>query len=190
MNSPLTINEMQAIASSGQVDMMSEEARQALVESIFQKIRDIGIASYEQGQFERAKEIFEELIHIAPQSAYAHAALGTVLTKRGENEAALAHLSRAVELDPHEISAWVNRAEVYLRFNRQQEAAHDLQQAIALQPAGDSPVAQRARFILNTLMTRLQAESGEMPARQAAETTETKTGGLMRSWASRLGKKK
>jgi Flp pilus assembly protein TadD len=65
-----------------------------------------------------------------------------------ETEPALAHLTRAIELDPREISAYANRGEAYLRLGRRAEGEADLRKAISFDPAGKNPIANRARALL------------------------------------------
>jgi Flp pilus assembly protein TadD len=73
----------------------------------------------------KARAIFEDLVDADPSSSNAQSALGALLVRVGENDNALVHLSRAIELDPRELSAYVNRGEVYLRLGRRTEGEAD-----------------------------------------------------------------
>jgi protein O-GlcNAc transferase len=61
-------------------------------------------------------------VEVDPNSAAAHAALGALYTRTQEDELALASLERAIALDPQMIAPYVNRAEVFLRMERYEEA--------------------------------------------------------------------
>jgi len=108
-----------------------------------------GAKAYQRGDLTTARAIFEDLVNADPNSADAHASLGALLTQTKENDAALAHLDRAIELNPRELSAYVNRGEVYLRLGRRQEGEADLKKAISLDPTGKNPAANRARALLH-----------------------------------------
>ena len=75
-----------------------------------QAFGEIGAMFYKQGNLEKARVIFEGLIEADSESGAAHSALGALLTRKGETDAALEHLNRAVELDDKQIAPFVNRA--------------------------------------------------------------------------------
>jgi len=79
----------------------------------------------------------------------AQAALGAVLVRRGQDEDALVHLDRPLQLNPEELSAYVNRGEAYLKLGRRREAEADVKKAIALDPARKNTSANRARALLS-----------------------------------------
>ena len=107
-----------------------------------------GATAYNHGDYITARSIFEDLVEADPNSADAHAALGALLTQIRENDHALVQLNRALELNPQELSAYVNRGEVYLRFGRRSEAEADLKKAISFDSTGKNPVVNRARGLL------------------------------------------
>ena len=75
-----------------------------------------GGKAYEKGDYITARRIFEDLVDADPNDASAQAALGALMVQVRETEPAVAHLTRAIELDPREISAYANRGEAYLRL--------------------------------------------------------------------------
>jgi Flp pilus assembly protein TadD len=113
-----------------------------------------GAKAYEKGDLKRAQEIFEQLVAADPNSPEARAALGAVLVRRGQNDDALVHLDRALQLNPEEVSAYVNRGEAYLKLGRKREAEADLKKVIALDPARKNPAANRARALLRGELLR------------------------------------
>jgi Flp pilus assembly protein TadD len=83
-----------------------------------------------------------------PNDASAQAALGALLVQVRETEPALPHLTRAIELNPRELTTYVNRGKAYLRLGRRAEGEADLRKAISFDPAGEDPNANRARGLL------------------------------------------
>ncbi len=89
------------------------------------------------------------MVELDPESADARSALGGVLTQLRENEdEALTHLNKAVELDPDQIAPYVNRAEIYIRKILLEEAVENLRKAIDLDPDEKDPGANRARAMI------------------------------------------
>jgi tetratricopeptide (TPR) repeat protein len=113
-----------------------------------------GGRAYKNGDLKRAQAIFEQLVAADPNSSEAQAALGAVLVSRGQDSDALVHLDRALQLNPEELSAYVNRGEAYLKLGRRAEAEADLKKAIALDPAGKNASANRARALLRSELRR------------------------------------
>jgi Tfp pilus assembly protein PilF len=54
--------------------------------------------------------------------------------------------------------AYVNRAEVELKFKQPEKAVADLKRAIELDPAGEDPAANRARMMALALNQALQGK--------------------------------
>jgi Flp pilus assembly protein TadD len=107
-----------------------------------------GAKGYEKADYITARRIFEDLVDADPNDASAQAALGALLVQVRETEPALAHLTRAIELNPRELTTYVNRGEAYLRLGRRAEGEADLRKAISFDPAGQNPNANRARGLL------------------------------------------
>ena len=60
----------------------------------------LGRASYNSGQHDRSREVFEELLELDPSAHYAHFALGQSLKQLGRPQEARTHLRLAVALSP------------------------------------------------------------------------------------------
>jgi predicted CXXCH cytochrome family protein len=60
--------------------------------------------------------------------------LGAVLHQNGRDAEALAPLTRAIDLRPNFVAAWMMRAEVYTVLARKNEAISDLRRALAVDP--------------------------------------------------------
>lgn len=124
----------------------------------FQSIGEIGAMYYEQGNLEKAETIFEGLVELKPDSGAAHSALGGLLTYKREDEKALAHLSKAIELDDKQIAPFVNRGEVYLRQSRFDLAVADLKRAIELDPQEKDAGANRARVMVLGIYQAIESQ--------------------------------
>lgn len=111
-------------------------------------MRRVGAMYYQQGNFEKARTIFEGLVELDPESASGHTALGGLLTLKQEDEAAIEHLTRAIELNPSQIAPYVNLGEIYIRQGKIAEAAANLKRAVELDADGQDAGAKRARVMI------------------------------------------
>lgn len=114
----------------------------------FTEMGRIGAMYYQQGNFEKARTIFEGLVELDPDSANAHSALGGLLTLQQEDEPAIEHLTRAIEIDPSQIAPYVNLGEIYIRREKIEDAVANLKKAIELDPDERDAGANRARAMV------------------------------------------
>jgi Flp pilus assembly protein TadD len=114
----------------------------------FQEMGRIGAMYYQQGNFDKARTIFEGLVELDPESANAHSALGGLLTLQQEDEAAIGHLKRAVEINPSQIAPYVNLGEIYIRQQKIEDAVANLKKAVELDPEERDAGANRARAMV------------------------------------------
>ena len=63
-------------------------------------LEPLGRAYHHSGQYERARETFEELLEVDPSAHWAHFALAATLRKLGRTSEARTHLRLAVALCP------------------------------------------------------------------------------------------
>ncbi len=136
----------------------SPRKRLGVTEQEFKEMGRIGAMYYNRGDLGKARTVFEGLVAMDPASSDAHAALGALLTRTLENDLALAHLSRAIELNDKQIAAYVNRAEVKLRQQQGEAAVADLKRAIELDPRQKNPAANRARAMVMGIHDALEAK--------------------------------
>jgi tetratricopeptide (TPR) repeat protein len=115
----------------------------------FAEMGRVGAMYYQQGNFEKARTIFEGLVELDPESADAHSALGGLLTLQQNDEKAVKHLSRAIEINPSQIAPYVNLGEIYIRQQKIEQAVANLKKAIALDPGQKDPGANRARAMVS-----------------------------------------
>ncbi|MBA3713947.1 MAG: tetratricopeptide repeat protein [Pyrinomonadaceae bacterium] len=153
--------------TSGTAPAKSQIPRQqiGISDEEFMQMGQIGAMFYQQGKLEDAQTVFEGLVEIDPESGDAHAALGGLLTHLQNDEQALVHLNRAIELTPEQIAPWVNRAEVRIRQQQVEAALADLRQAIALDPEEADAGANRARAMVfgihEALTARIEQEESK-----------------------------
>lgn len=103
---------------------------------------------YAEGKLDQARVTLEGIASVDPDNRYVHSALGALLTRKGENEAALTSLNRGLQLNPDDIAAYVNRGEVLFRLGKVEDSARDFKKALELDPQKKNPAANRARLIL------------------------------------------
>lgn len=127
-------------------------------EADFQSIGAIGAMYYEQGHIDKAQTIFEGLVELNPKSSAAQSALGGVLTYKHDDEKALIHLTKAIDLDDKQIAPFVNRGEIYLRQSKLDLAVADLKRAIELDPKEKDAGANRARAMVLGIYQAIESQ--------------------------------
>jgi Tfp pilus assembly protein PilF len=137
---------------------VSPRKRLGVTDQEFREMGRIGAMYYNRGDLGKARTVFEGLVAMDPESSDAHAALGALFTRTLENELAMVHLNRAIELNGSQIAAYVNRAEVRLRQQQGEAAVADLKQAIELDPRQKNPAANRARAMVMGIHDALEAK--------------------------------
>src|SRR6185369_10989371 len=76
----------------------------------------------QQGKDKEMLETAQRAVDLAPDFAPAQAALGTALSKAGNNEEGKGHLERAVKADPSLKKAWLSLAASYTALGQLPEA--------------------------------------------------------------------
>jgi predicted Zn-dependent protease len=99
---------------------------------------------FEFGQQERGRKAMHGLIAMNPQVGAFHALLGGMAGKMGDEATALKAYSKAIELEPNNLAARVNRAEMRLKQGMMAEALDDLIAATKIDPKAKSPLGKRA----------------------------------------------
>jgi len=108
---------------------------------------ELAYTLFEQGKYDDAQTIFEGLVISNPYDGYFHAMLGAIYARKDMQEEAAEEYSIAIELDPENIAAYVNRAEILLQHGEFEIAMEHLQAAIKLHPNRDDPAGLRARAL-------------------------------------------
>ncbi len=108
---------------------------------------EIAYNLFEQGKYDQAQTIVEGLVISNPYDGYFHGLLGAIYGRKGMHEEAQEEYSIAIDLDPTNLSAYVNRAEIFLQHGDIEKALKDLKKAIELDPKGEKPFGVRARAL-------------------------------------------
>ena len=96
---------------------------------------DHGAAYAESGDWERAVQALKRGIQAAPEDARMHAKLGAALASlHGLNRLAEASLRKSLELDSNCADRFVEVADVYLRFDRPEDARTLFKRAYLIDP--------------------------------------------------------
>lgn len=114
----------------------------------FMEMGRVGAMYYQQGNYDKARTIFEGLVELDSQSAEAHSALGALLTLQQEDEVAVKHLHEAVKINPLQIAPFVNLGEIFIRQEKIEDAVDNLKKAIELDPEEKDAGANRARAMI------------------------------------------
>jgi tetratricopeptide (TPR) repeat protein len=107
-----------------------------------------GYRFYKQGRTNEAMKIFEGIAVLESHNPYVQGILGSIYQKLEQYEPAIIRYNNALSLLPDDINSLTNRGEIFLKLGRFQEAAHDLKQAIQLDPEKKHPAANRARLLV------------------------------------------
>lgn len=126
-------------------------------ELIFQ-MAEYGYLQFKRGKLAEAETIFKGLSVLDHKRAYHHSILGAIYQRMDKLLDALGEYTVAIEMDPKNISSYVNRGEIYYRFGYLEEPLEDFEKAIALDPQGKDPWGNRARFLKNLVLQETQVK--------------------------------
>ncbi len=135
---------------------------------------------FEQGKYDQAQTIVEGLVISNPYDGYFHGLLGAIYGRKGMHEEAQEEYSIAIDLDPTNLSAYVNRAEIFLQHGDIEKALRDLKKAIDLDPKGEKPFGVRARALAAATASVLEEalkQSGVDIDKAAKEPRKSSGGG-------------
>ncbi len=140
-------------------DLLSEDDRfektaQSMEKSLDQEGLEYLSRYYShQIDFERSQRLFELILKINPDNAYAHYGLGYNYARSDQIEKALEENSKAIELNPEFADAWNNRCYILGRKGDFPEALTAVENALALRPEFSDAYVNKA--IILGLMRRL-----------------------------------
>jgi len=110
-------------------------------------LAEVGFKLFQESKYHDAKTVFEGLVISNPYDAYFHTMLGACYHELDMTDEALAQYAAAIEIDDTALHAYVNRAEILALRGEVKEALDDLEKAVALDPDGKDPAAERARTL-------------------------------------------
>jgi Flp pilus assembly protein TadD len=83
-------------------------------------------------KFTESERTYEQAIALDPAAPGLQMGLGLVLTRKGDQKAALARMQKAVDMDPKNGAYRANIAQVYINLGDRNEARREAQKAIDL----------------------------------------------------------
>ena len=114
---------------------------------------------FNEGRYQDTETLVEGLLVLNPDNAYLHSLLASTYHLQNKPDQAIREYTRAIELFPENISALVNRGELYLKQGMLAEAAKDLTRAAELDPKRENVSANRARLLMNMTSGALKLAS-------------------------------
>jgi RNA polymerase subunit RPABC4/transcription elongation factor Spt4 len=114
-----------------------------------EKLNAQAVQAFERENFKEAARLFEQAALAAPGNASYRVNLGVALAEMGEEAGALSAYRQALQVNPGELSAYLNMGYLYNQQERQNEARELWEKVIALAP--DSEEAREARENLKDL---------------------------------------
>lgn len=122
---------------------------------------------YEQGRYDEARVLFEDLTERDTTEGYYRTALGAISLAMDNFDKALDYFNDALRLNPSDTAALINRGEVHLRLGSTMEAAQDFSRVVALDPENQDPLTERARVLAEAAL-----QSAEESQRDLGEAQE------------------
>jgi len=116
------------------------EAEPAVSTATVEKIGMDGIAAFEKGNYQGAKDAYLCVLKVEPNNLAALVNLGSTEYRLGNNDEAERLLRRALQIKPDNPTAWLNLGMVYLGRNEPMRALASIAQAVVQSP--DDPVAR------------------------------------------------
>lgn len=114
-------------------------------------VSELGFSLAEQGRNLEAITIFEGLIALAPATSYFESVLGALWLRENNPTLALPHLNSALASDPNDITARINRGEVFIRLENFEGAKIDLDFVL------QQKLGQENKQIFEQCLTRAKA---------------------------------
>jgi tetratricopeptide (TPR) repeat protein len=107
---------------------------------------------YEQGRYDEARVLFEDLAERDASEGYYRTALGAICLAMDGFDKALEYFNQALQLNPEDTAALINRGEVHLRLGNILEAARDFGRVVELDPENQDPLTERARVLADAAL--------------------------------------
>lgn len=124
------------------------------------RLAEAGFTKLKHGRLDEAEKIYQGLILLDHRNAYFHAVMGAIHQKKGRPIEAIMEYGQAIRLNKGDLSAYVNRGEIYLRHKNYKKAAEDFRTVIILDPAGKNLWANRARSLVVAIKRQMEMDRG------------------------------
>ena len=96
---------------------------------------DQGIALYLAGDYAEAREAFDTVVRLRPDSAAAYVDRGAARVRTGDVSGALSDYTRALDLNPLDPDIYYNRGNAFMLMGMPAEAIADYSRAVELRPS-------------------------------------------------------
>ena len=116
------------------------EAEPAVATATVEQMGMDGIAAFQRGNFEGAKEAYERVLKVEPNNLAALVNLGATEYRLGNNGEAERLLRRSLQIKPDNPTAWLNLGMIFLGREEPMRALAAVAQAVTYAP--DDPVAR------------------------------------------------
>ncbi|CUH52499.1 tetratricopeptide repeat protein [Shimia marina] len=121
------------------------DAAMAISPDYLWALREKGWLFMEEGQLDLAQGVFEEVLGLSPDDENAAYGISYVLSDKGEWQAALGFVNRALQADPSYLSALSRRSLILLNLGRPAQAMRDGETIVALLPDNSDGYVRVAR---------------------------------------------
>lgn len=125
-----------------------------------QLLLDHAVRADRDGQPERAAELYREALALSPGHAAIHVNLAVHARRRGDFDAAVALLDRAVELDPGLVQAWHSLGLMHYERWRLADAESVLWRGLALAGGDTDPVLRSGLIGLQAIVLQSLGQPG------------------------------
>ena len=126
---------------------------------------------FEFGQHNRGRKIVEGLVVLNPKVGAFHALLGAMAGRMGDEAAAEAAYTAAIGVEPDNLAARVNRAEMRLKAGNLGDALDDLVAATKIDPRGKTALGKRAQSLARVTSQALRELLKKAPTSKSAATS-------------------
>lgn len=110
-------------------------------------LRSLCELSRQQGRVADAVRFGKEAVALAPADEIAQLNLALALTDYRDPESALTHYHRVIDVNPHNIQAWLNMGVLLVQQNRQEDAIAAIDAVLLLEPGHSHAQAIRKTII-------------------------------------------
>jgi len=128
---------------------------------------------FEFGQREKGQGIMAALIELNPKVPAFHALMGAMHGRQGRESEALGCYSTAIGLEPLNLSARVNRAELFLKTGAIDQALDDLIAATKADPQQKTPLGKRAWRLAKTTSQALKELIARSPGSKSGASSSS-----------------
>lgn len=121
--------------------------------TLLKELARVAYLKFRGGDYKTAEILFKGLAVLDHLNWYFRAALGAVFQKQGRFEEAIGEYSMALELNPDEVSSWVNRGQCLLHTGDTDAALVDFDHVLKMSLGAEGPWVKRARTLSQAILT-------------------------------------